>query len=127
MVKIFKEQSYIQAKHKFIKWVERVRAIEKELNRKLLFEDGYFSMERIEKDPPAENTEIKILRSFVSVYNDFDKDSRTIIYYCFFRDTTNVAISQKLHISTTKLAKLKNEIIVDFVEQLEMELFLKAD
>jgi len=145
MFSIFRNFPYKEAKQKIRNWLIEVRVIENRLMGKLIFENDYLNMKdivkRIEgagdseqnnrynhKDSIVaesnyeENEMLVILQLFVSIFNEFDNDSRIIIYNSFFRNRMNESTAQKLNFSTNKLERLKNKAVIDLAEALDLEL-----
>jgi len=140
---LFRNLSYKEAKQKIKNWLIEMRRIENKLVGKLTFRNDYLNMERIVKkiegadesvrnynhmdkvttDSSHEKIEmLVILQLFVSIFNEFDDDSRVIIYNSFFRNRLNESIAQNLNCSTSKLGRLKSKAVISFAGALELEL-----
>jgi len=139
---MFRNLSYKEAKQRVKNWLIEVRAIEIKLAGRLTFENDYLNIERIMKSDNAADDSVQnsgyehgvnescfekaemlvILQLFVSIFNEFDNDSRVIIYHSFFRNRLNESIAQKLNFSISKLGRLKSKAIIGLAESLELEL-----
>lgn len=143
---LFRNLSYKESKGRIENWLIEMRIIENRLMGKLIFEKNYLCMDGIlrrvkdsEKNHKNrynhgnksvlitifdidKNEMLVILQLFVSTFNEFDYDSRVIIYNSFFQNRLNEAIAQKLNLSSNKLGRLKNRAVIELAEALGLEL-----
>lgn len=111
----FKEIKYKVAKNTVEKWVENT----KRNNRNVVYQNGELTINSI---PACHFEDVEL---FLSIFNDFDNDAKSIIYYSFFQKRMNEWTAQKLNISIAKLKSDKRKAVVEFAEALEIESFMR--
>lgn len=125
---LFRNLSYKEAKQKIEDWINEMRAVEYKLAGKLIFENGYLSMDELRKKFEAVNNGNKemlmLLQLFVSVFNEFGDDARWVIYHSFFQKRLNESIAQKLNFSLRTLERTKSKAVIKLAEAIELELLL---
>ena len=117
---------YKNAKERVKKWVKRINAIEKEIDGKIAFENGYLELRYKTNHLPKTDCLLKLLEIFISIFNNLNNDAKTIIYLSFFKNKQNEFIAQNLNISLNKLTQMKHTAVIELTEALEMELLLRG-